>query len=187
MYKVIRNSIYLLLGLIGFKATPALAAQDMFLCIEGAPGESLDKRYMDCIDVLAWSWGMSQSGTTHTGGGTGEGKVAVQDLSVTKWVDKSTPILMSHTASGKVFPKVELYVHNACGNCDTSVPYFRLALENILVSSVSTGGSGGEDRLTENISLNFSKVDWCYAEQKPDGSYETEVCQGWDIQANTPR
>ena len=83
MYKVIRNSIYLLLGLIGFKATPALAAQDMFLCIEGAPGESLDKRHPDCIDVLAWSWGMSQSGTTHTAGGTGAGQANFQDLSVT--------------------------------------------------------------------------------------------------------
>ena len=121
-----------------------------------------------------------------TGGGT-TGSVSVQDLSLTKWVDKSSPILMSHTASGKVFPKVELFVHQACGNCDSKVPYFRLHVEDFIVSSVSTGGSGGEDRLTENISLNFAKVDWCYAEQNPDGSYNPEVCEGWDIQAGTPR
>lgn len=186
MYKVIRNSIYLLLGLIGFKATPALAAQDIFLCIEGIPGESKDERYKDCIDVLAWSWGMSNSGSP-TGGGGGTGIVNVQDLSVTKWVDKSSPILMAHTASGKVFPKVELFVHQTCGNCDPKTPYFRLHMEENLATSVSTGGSGGEDRLTENITLNFSKVDWCYSEVNPDGSYEAEVCEGWDIQAGTPR
>ncbi len=39
---------------------------------------------------------MSQSGTMHTGGGGGGGKVNVQDLSVTKWVDKSSPVLMQY-------------------------------------------------------------------------------------------
>jgi len=183
----IRNTFYLLLGLIGFKATPAMAAQDMFLCIDGIPGESQDKRYMDCIDVLAWSWGVSNSGSTHTGGGGGTGKASFQDISLTKFLDKSSPILMLSTANGKVYPKVELFVHNACGNCDPETPYFRLNIENFIVSSISTGGSGGEDRLTENVSLNFSKVDWCYAEQKADGSYEPEVCKGWDIETNMPR
>ena len=57
-------------------------------------GESKDKAHGKEIDVLAWSWGMSQSGTMHTGGGGGSGKVNVQDLSLTKYVDKSSPELM---------------------------------------------------------------------------------------------
>ena len=44
-------------------------AVDQFLKIDSLEGESKDKKYAKWIDVLAWSWGMSQSGTTHVGRG----------------------------------------------------------------------------------------------------------------------
>jgi type VI secretion system secreted protein Hcp len=43
-------------------------AVDFFLKLDGIPGESKDKAHKGEIDVLAWSWGMSQSGTMHMGG-----------------------------------------------------------------------------------------------------------------------
>ena len=69
-------------------------ALDMFIKIGDVKGEAQDSKHKDEIDVLSWSWGMIQSGTTHMGGGGGAGKVNVQDLSITKYVDKSSPILM---------------------------------------------------------------------------------------------
>ena len=75
-------------------------AVDMFIKIDGIKGESKDKKHKDEIDVLAWSWGMSQSGTFHTGGGGGAGKVNVQDLSFTKWVDKASAALMLCCCNG---------------------------------------------------------------------------------------
>ena len=55
---------------------------DMFLKItsaEGAvEGESTDKNHAGEIDILAWNWGLSQSGSTHLGKGGGSGKVSVQ-------------------------------------------------------------------------------------------------------------
>ena len=46
-------------------------AVDMFLDMDGIKGESIDSKHKDTIDVLSWSWGMSQTGTTHLGGGEG--------------------------------------------------------------------------------------------------------------------
>ena len=126
---------------------------------------------------------MSNSGTTHAGAG-GAGKANFQDISVTKFIDKASPDLMQHTANGKIYPKPELLAHKPCVECKADEPYYTLRIENILVSSVSTGGSGGEDRLTENVSLNFSKVQWCYSEQNPDGSFESPICGDWDIELN---
>ena len=180
----VHNIFYIFLGLIGFKATPAVAAQDIFLCIEGLEGETQDPRHPGCMDVLAWSWGMSTPGEQHTGGGGGAGKVSVQDISFTKYVDKSSPDIMLHTANGKVFPKVEIYLHKPCVECKVADPYYTLRVEPVQVTSVSLGGSGGEDRLIENVSLNFSKVEWCYSEQLEDGSLEPPICRGWDIAAN---
>lgn len=182
----IRNSLCLLLGFFGFKALPAFAAQDMFLCSDDLPGESQDqdKNYAGCIDVLAWSWGLSNSGTTHGGAGGGEGQANFQDISVTKWIDKSSPILMLHTANGKHFPKLELFVRSTCAAECTSEPYFTLTMSDVLVSSVSTGGSGGEDRLVENVSFNFAKVEWCYTATLEGGEPGIPQCYGWDIAAN---
>jgi len=63
-------------------------AVDMFMKAGDIEGESNDAKHKGSIDVLAWSWGMSQSGTTHMGTGGGAGKVNIQDLSFTKYVDK---------------------------------------------------------------------------------------------------
>lgn len=154
-------------------------AVDIFMKLEGVKGESRDHAHKDEIDVLAWSWGMSNSGTTHIGGG--EGKVSVQDISVTKWIDKASPDLMLLTANGKHFPKLELFVSKPCPAECVAYPYFKLTLEDVLVSSVSTGGSGGEDRLTENVSFNFAKVQWCYTAALKDGNPDTPECHSWDI------
>src|SRR6185503_10736585 len=66
-------------------------AMDIFMKIAGLKGESVDKTHAGEIDVLAWSWGMSNSGSAHVGGGAGAGKVNVQDLSFTKYIDSSSP------------------------------------------------------------------------------------------------
>ena len=57
-------------------------AVDCFLHIDGCQGESQDDKHKNDIDILAWSWGMSQSGTFHVGGGGGAGKANFQDMSV---------------------------------------------------------------------------------------------------------
>jgi len=158
-------------------------AVDMSMDIEGIEGESKIKGFDKKIDILAWSWGMSQSGTFHGGGGGGSGKVNVQDLSFTKWVDKASTPLMLHCANGKHVPKCKLTVRKAGG--DDPVNYIVITMDNCIVTSVSTGGSGGEDRLTENVTLNFEKVTVDYMKQTGKGGGETGGTLKWDIAANT--
>src|SRR5215471_20732336 len=88
-------------------------AVDMFLKLEGIKGESADKQHKDEIHVLAWSWGMSNSGTAHLGGGAGAGKVNVQDLSFTKYIDLSSTSLMLSCSNGKHISKATLTVRKA--------------------------------------------------------------------------
>ena len=156
-------------------------AVDMFLELEGIEGESVDSVHAGKIDVLAWSWGLSQSGTTHMGGGGGAGKVSVQDLSITKYVDKSSPNLFMHCCDGTHIPKASLIVRKAG---KTALEYIKVNMEEIIVTSLSTGGSGGEDRLTENVVLNFAKVTFIYNPQDPTGAGVGEIPKTWNIAAN---
>lgn len=157
-------------------------AVDMFLKIEGCDGESKDKTHAGSIGILAWSWGMSQSGSFHHGGGGGgAGKVNIQDISVTKYVDKATPKLMVKCAKGSHFDKATLIVRKAG---DVPLEYIKVEMEKVMVTSTSTGGSGGEELLTENITLNFAKVKYTYKGQKSDGGGDPDLEFSYDIQAN---
>ena len=93
-------------------------AVDMFLILTDVKGESGDKVYKakNAIDVLAWSWGSSNSGSAHMGGGAGAGKANVQDLSFTKYIDKSSPILMQACLKGTHFTDAVLTVRKAGGS-----------------------------------------------------------------------
>ena len=157
-------------------------AVDMFIKLDDVKGESRDSKHKDEIDVLAWSFGASNAGTTHTGGGGGAGKVNVQDLSFTKWVDKASPNLIMSSCNGKHYKQAMLTVRKAGEN---PLEYLKVSMKEVLVSSVSTGGSGGEDRLTENITLNFSWFKVEYTPQKADGTGEAAVEMAWNIAENT--
>jgi type VI secretion system secreted protein Hcp len=157
-------------------------AVDMFLSFgKDVKGEAQDAKHKDEIDVLAWSWGVSQSGTFHGGGGGGSGKANFQDISVTKYVDSASPTLMLYCANGDHFKSADLVVRKAGKN---PLEYIKIHMEPVLITSISTGGSGGEDRLTENVTLNFGKVKVEYVEQKPDGSGHPAKTFLWDIAGN---
>jgi type VI secretion system secreted protein Hcp len=159
-------------------------AVDMFMKIDDIKGESIDDKHKDEIEIVAWSWGLTQSGTTHSGTGGGAGKVHVNDLSFTKYIDRSSPILMKYCCSGKHLKTAVLVVRKAGG--DKPLEYLKLTLEDLIISSVSTGGSGGEDRLTENVAINFARVKHEYTPQKGGGSGagDASIPVGWDIAAN---
>ena len=161
-------------------------AVDMFLKLEGGKisGESQDGAHAKEIDVLAWSWGMSQSGSFHSGGGGGAGKANFQDISVTKYVDSASPVLMLYCANGDHFSAGTLTVRKAGKK---PLEYLVINMTDVMVTSVSTGGSGGEDRLTENITLNFAASKVEYKEQKKDGSGAPAIEFVWNIAKNADK
>ena len=142
----------------------SFAAVDMFLKIDGVEGESQDEVNRNAIDILAWSWGSYNN----------SGKVCIQDVSLTKYIDKASPTLLMDMALGKIYSSATLTVRRPG---DNPSKYLVLEFTNLILSSLSTGGSGGEDRLTENISLNFEKVEYSYTQQSRDGS-EGETTTG---------
>jgi type VI secretion system secreted protein Hcp len=157
-------------------------AVDMFIKIGDIKGESVDGAHKGEIDVLAWSWGVSNSGSAHVGGGAGAGKCNVQDLSFTKYIDKSSPTLLLTSCNGKHFPEATLTVRKAG---EKPLEYLKIKLTDILVTSVSTGGSGGEDRLTENVTLNFAKVQVDYQPQSKTGGPEGgAITMTWNVAEN---
>ena len=156
-------------------------AMDMFMKLSGIKGESRDKSHKEEIDVLAWSWGMSNSGTAHIGGGAGAGKANFQDISFTKYIDLSSPKLMLHCANGGHIDEAVLTIRKAGTN---PLEYIVITMKECMITSLSTGGSGGEDRLTENVTINFAQVAVAYKAQNAQGGAAGGDDFKWNIAEN---
>jgi type VI secretion system secreted protein Hcp len=157
-------------------------AVDMFLKIEGVKGESEDAKHKGEVDILSWSWGLSQEGTMYMGGGGGTGKVNVQDLHLTKYADASTTNMMQTCCTGKHYPKALLTVRKAGGE---QIEYYKIDMTDVIISSYSVSGTSG-DRVSESLSLNFAKYECTYAPQTATGAAGGEMKQGWDVKQNVP-
>jgi type VI secretion system secreted protein Hcp len=142
-------------------------AFDTFLKLGDLKGESQVKGFEDQIQVLSWGWGASQSGTTHIGSGGGAGKVNVQDLTFVHYVDSATPSLILACCKGTHFPEATLTMRKAGGD---PLPYLTIKLTDIIITSVSEGGSSAEDLLTETVSLNFAAFEVSYQPQDNKGA-----------------
>jgi len=172
--------IFFLITTIIFSITnqDAFAAVEMFLKIEGIEGESIVVGHKDEIDVLAWSWGMSLAVGDRTTGG-GAGKSTVQDVSFTKFIDKSTPTIMLKLLEGKQIPKATLTIRKA--GVDPPVDFLQYVLHKIIFTSSSTGGSSGEDKPTEIISINFAKLETFYTPIDAGGNAGTFISACWNV------
>lgn len=157
-------------------------AMNMFLYVDGVAGDSRDERYPGWLDVLAWSGAISWFRNEDEG----MEFCQFQDLCITKWVDRSSPKLYRACAHKTKFPHATLEIRYAGGDREKAYVY---KFHEVTITSCSMGGSAGEDRLTENISFGFTKVEWIYHIPKNErkGEDDTTVEDFCDVPAKQYR
>ncbi len=159
-------------------------ASDYLLELDGIKGESLDEKHKDKIEIDSFSWGVSNAGNMGRGGGGGTGKADFQDLTFTKQTDKASPLLVKAAASGEHIKKAVLTARKAGGK-GGQVEYFKITLEDVMVSAFTTGGNaGGSSIPVDSFSLNYTKLKYEYLPQKADGSLEGAIIAQYDRALN---
>ena len=159
----------------------ANAAQDMFLKIDGVQGDSLDRAHASEIDVLSWSWGATNSGTTQMGGGGGAGKTTFNDLTITKFVDSSSPVLFANLSTGKHMKTATLTVRNAG---QRPVDYYTLTLNEVIISAIALSANSGDSRINESVTLDFASYTYTFLPLKADGTPKPAVVTKFSIMEN---
>jgi len=157
-------------------------ANDIFVKIDDLLGDSQDGTHLNEISVLGWSWGMSQTGTTHLGPGGGSGKVSVNDIVFQKRIDTSSTNLYNACAKGKHF-KTAVFTMRKAGTTNP-VEFFKISLDEIIISSISTSVAPESETVIESISLNFAKYKLSYTGQDGAGEAMAEMPASWDIPKN---
>ena len=161
-------------------------AFDTFIKIDGIPGESMDEKHKDWIEIISFSHHVEQpaSSTASSVGGATAERVNHGTFNIVHQMDKATPKLFEACCTGKHIKEVTIEFCRAGGD---KVKYMEIKLEQVLVSSVSeSGSSSGETGFpADAISLSYGKIKWTYTQQKrEDGSAGGNVSAGWDLTAN---
>jgi type VI secretion system secreted protein Hcp len=141
------------------------------------------------LQIMSYSWGLSNPTDTHLSTGSGAAKANVQDVSCTMNMDKAWPNLIKFCQNGRHFEKVTLYARKAAGvpgndGNQSQVTYKKMEMENVIISSVQDGASDGSEFSSVHFSLNFGKYKITYTPQASDGTSEAEIPTGWDIAKN---
>jgi len=149
---------------------------DSHIKFDGVEGESTHKDHKGEIDVLSWSWNVSNN-TSLAGGGSGKGKANPGDFVFTHTYDKASPVLAKQCASGKHFKTVKLTARKAG---EGQKDFLVVSMKEVFITAVSpSGGHGGE--IIENVAFSYKDIEFDYKAQDDKGGLGGAVKFGWDV------
>lgn len=152
-------------------------AVNAYLMIDGRPGPSTSKE--NAIDILSFSFGASQSAVIGAGSSGGEaraGRANVQDVTIMKVLDKTSPLLFDDCVTGNYLTKVDIIYDKPMG--DSQEDYFKIHMEDALITSIQLSGSS--ENPVESISFAFSKVKVSYNPEE-GGALKGFIDKGFDV------
>src|SRR5262249_6339886 len=149
-----------------------------FLKIEGIDGGSQDAEPKGWFEINGYDWELTQSGTTHVGGGGGAGVAQFSDLLIDLNLDGlGLAGLLREAATGDHLQTVELQGVKDAG--ESPFTFYDLKLTNVLVTDV-VDRAGSHDTLA----LDFSKVQLTTSVPNDTGGAGAKVRFGFDIVAD---
>jgi type VI secretion system secreted protein Hcp len=161
-------------------------AFDAFLKISTIPGESTDDKHKNWIEVISYSWQVTQrsSGSVSSGGGRTAERADLSPLSIVKTLDKASPKLFLSCVNGEHIQEVTLALNRAGGD---KQKYMEYKLSDVTVADYQPGGhSQSESPLPEEtVSFAFGKVELTYTEtDHATGKPKGDVKSHWDLKTN---
>ena len=155
---------------------------EIFIKMDGIKGESRDAKHEGEIDVLSWSWGVTNLSSEIAGkAGRAAGKAKSSDLNFSHRIDLASPSLIKACASGRHLKEAVVTVQKAGPERQQ---FLVIKLYDVIVKSVETGVDALEDSMTENVALSFSRMEFVYNEQNSDGTPGSSNKIFWDIKSN---
>lgn len=122
-----------------------------FLKIDDAQHDALSKEAKIDVDGFA----LSAQGASQGASGAGAGKVSFQSFTITRKIDKASPLLFQAASTGEEFNQAVLsFEHKLAGKEQV---YLKFDFDNVVVSSVQDGSSGGGGVPTEQVTFKFQK------------------------------
>jgi len=151
-------------------------ATDTHIKFDGVDGESDHKDHKGEIEVLSWSWGISNASGL-AGGGSGKGKGTPGEFNFVHQYDKASPVLSKKCAQGAHFPSVGV---TARKSGEGQKDFLKVTMKEVFITNVSPNGSQGGDMM-ESVGMSYGFIEFAYKAQDDKGRMTGEVKFGWNI------
>lgn len=169
------------LGIVAIGSANSFATTDAYMKYGTIQGSSTSIGHQDWIVLNSFQFGVAVPINLSTGLGTGSPKF--DQITVTKVMDQSSPLLMQQLLQG--MPQsvtIDLTEPSSFSKGPVTFAEYKLTDALLTGYSVSSGG----DTPTENLSLTFEKISYTFTPQNPDGTVGTPTTVTWDLATNTP-
>jgi type VI secretion system secreted protein Hcp len=168
--KAVRRSVTVVAGAVAL-AVPAQApaATNTFLHLNGIQGESNVEGFANDIEVFDWTWGASRA--------SGAAKASTQEITLKKFVDRSSPALLQKLYSGQAVADGSLSTRKAG---EQPFVFLKFCFTNLRVTSVELAGPGDEG-VQETVSFSFGSFVEKYTQQDETGGAGNSFRFGWDL------
>lgn len=153
-------------------------AIDTHIKFDGIDGEATHQDHKGEIEVMSWSWNITNVSNL-TGGGSGQGKATAGDFHFMHQYDKASPNLAKKCAKGEHFPTVVL---TARKSGDGQKDFLKVTMKEVYITSVSPAGSSGGG-IAEGVSMSVSDIEFAYKPQDDKGKLGGDVKFGWNVKS----
>lgn len=165
------------LGILAIGSSNSFAASDpIYMDFPGISGDTISKGFENQIQLDSFQWGVERA--ISSSGGIREASAPhVGEITVTKLMDKASPLLLQNSLVGQAVGPVTITFVKDAGT--GPIRYAQYTLENVLISGYSV--SSGGDTPSESLSLSFTKITFKFTPTNPDGSLGTPIQTTYDL------
>lgn len=110
--------------------------------------------------------------------GAGAGKVTFNPFSITRKIDRSSPILFQNACSGTPFKQVCVGLRKSAGGEQSGIIYLVFVFRLVAVKTI--GWSYDDEAPKETTTFEYGSLQVHYSPQKPNGSLGATVAGGWN-------
>lgn len=132
----------------------------------------------DWIELDSLQWGVGRSISSQIGSSRDReaSKPSISEVSATKLMDESSPLLFSEACVGK---GTSVQIALCTTGTDSIEEYMTYELEDCMISGYSV--SSGGDRPSESLSLSFTKMEMKFIPYDDQGKAQSPIPAGYDM------
>ena len=158
---------------------------EVHLNLGAIQGESASSAHPNEIEVVSFNWGLSNSAVRSAQGGTSKGgKTTVNEITLTKHTDKSTPLLVNAVASCQKIPTAKISVSKSTGGKKPE-DYLIITMTNAFIGSLQLASPSIGAMGTETVTINFQKLEIDYKIQNAMGILAGATTASLDLTQGT--
>jgi type VI secretion system secreted protein Hcp len=145
-------------GMMLLTAGTAFGQIEAYLRIDGISGRfKIDVGLTDWAQINRMPDPYTISITTTQNGGYQQGKVAFTDLSIVKYIDKSSHALLTACTAGRHFPRITIELYRVE---ERKKPFYKIEMTTVFVAGVTP--ENDIDAKLEKVTFKCKRIEWKY-------------------------